>query len=402
MGKEGFGELISLDSALKILLSYARRLPSGRVPLPRARARVLAQNVTAKIDVPHFDRSAMDGFAVKASDTFDASQNSPITLRLCESISTGRVPRRRIVRGDCAEIATGGAMPSGADAVVMVENTQRQGKDILVYRSVAPGTNVVKRGSDIKKGEVVVVKGTVLAPQHLGAIAAVGIRVVSVVRRARVVFFSTGSEILQPGKRLQAGKVFNINSVTLRTALEELGCEVDDYGVVEDREQEIVKRISEGAKRADIVIFSGGSSLGSGDLAPEVISKIGTLLFHGIAVKPGKPTVAGLVAGKIVIGLPGYPVSALSNIYILVAPLIGKMTAATPIMRFTKATLSQKVASTVGRYEFLPVRLDGEFAHPVMRGSSAITTLARAHGFVEIPENVEVVDKGASVTVRLF
>ena len=402
MGKEGFGELISLDSAMEILLSRARRLPPEQVPLSRARARVLAQNVTAKIDVPHFDRSAMDGFAVIASDTFDASQNSPIRLKLRESIAAGDVPRKRIAHGTCAEIATGGAMPRSADAVVMVENTQRQGQDVLIYKSVAPGTNVVRKGSDIKKGEVVVAKGTVLAPQHLGALAAVGITTVSVTRRVKAVLFSTGSEIVARGKRLREGKVFNINSVTLRAALEELGCEVEDYGVVKDSESEIVRRVSEGAKRADIVIFSGGSSLGRGDLAPDVISKIGTLLFHGIAVKPGKPTVAGIVAGKIVIGLPGYPVSALSNIYILVAPLIDKMTAATPIRRYTRATLTQKVASTVGRYEFLPVRLEGEFAHPVMRGSSAITTLARAHGFVEIPENVEVVDKGASVIVRLF
>lgn len=167
MIKEGFGELVSLDRAVEILLSYAKPLPSERLPRARARARVLAQNVTAKIDVPHFERSAMDGFAVIASDTFEASQNSPVTLKLRETISTGDIPRKRIVHGTCAEIGTGGAMPRGADAVIMVENTQRQGEDVLVYKSVAPGTNVVKRGSDIKKGEVVIAKGTLLAPQHL-------------------------------------------------------------------------------------------------------------------------------------------------------------------------------------------------------------------------------------------
>jgi molybdopterin molybdotransferase len=344
----------------------------------------------------------MDGFAVVASDTFSASQNSPVALTLRESIACGEIARRRVLRGSCAEIATGGAMPSGVDAVVMVENTQVEGKKVLVYKSVAPRTNVVARGSDIRKGETVLQKGTVLTPAHLGALAAVGITTVSVRRRVKVVLFSTGSEIVAPGKRLGRGKVFNINSVTLRAALEELGCEVEDYGVVKDTEREITRLVLKGVRSADIVIFSGGSSLGRSDLAPEVLGKLGSLLFHGIAVKPGKPTVAGVVRGKIVIGLPGYPVSALSNVYILVAPLIERMTGATGITRFTRAMLAQKVASTVGRYEFLPVRLEGEFAHPVMRGSSAITTLARAHGFVEIPENVEVVEKGTPVTVRLF
>jgi len=402
MVKEGFGELIDLETALQLLLSHARTLPSEEAPLSRARARVLAQNVSAKIDVPHFDRSAMDGFAVVASDTFSASQNSPVALTLRESIACGEIARRRVLRGSCAEIATGGAMPSGVDAVVMVENTQVEGKKVLVYKSVAPRTNVVARGSDIRKGETVLQKGTVLTPAHLGALAAVGITTVSVRRRVKVVLFSTGSEIVAPGKRLGRGKVFNINSVTLRAALEELGCEVEDYGVVKDTEREITRLVLKGVRSADIVIFSGGSSLGRSDLAPEVLGKLGSLLFHGIAVKPGKPTVAGVVRGKIVIGLPGYPVSALSNVYILVAPLIERMTGATGITRFTRAMLAQKVASTVGRYEFLPVRLEGEFAHPVMRGSSAITTLARAHGFVEIPENVEVVEKGTPVTVRLF
>ncbi|MFH1422893.1 MAG: molybdopterin molybdotransferase MoeA, partial [Planctomycetota bacterium] len=284
----------------------------------------------------------------------------------------------------------------------MVENTQQQDNKVYVYKAVAPGVNVVKKGSDIKKGEIVIKKGTILAPNHLASLAAVGIISVAVVRKIKVSLFSTGAEIVRPGTRLQKGKVFNVNSISLRAILEELCCEVNDMGIVKDNEQEITKKILDGVKKADIVVLSGGSSLGRCDMAPEIISKLGTLLFHGIAVKPGKPTAAGIIKGKMVIGLPGYPVSALSNVYILMMPLIEKMTGALSVKKYTKAVLAQKVASTVGRYEFLPVRLDGELAYPAMRGSSATTTLAHAHGFVEIPENVEVVEKNTPVSVRLF
>jgi molybdopterin molybdotransferase len=213
---------------------------------------------------------------------------------------------------------------------------------------------------------------------------------------------STGDEIIAPGEPIAPGKVYNINSTTLAAALRGFGCEVVDLGVIVDKPEAVKEAITGALKEADIVMLSGGSSLGRGDFVPEIMGSFGKVLFHGIAVKPGKPTALAVAGSKLIFGLPGYPTSALSNYYILLEPILEKMTGRCVKKSFVTARMERKVYSTIGRYQFLPVKLEGETAVPVMRGSSSITTLANADGFVEIEENVEVIEKGSTVNVRLF
>ncbi len=405
MVREGFGKLISLSTAKELAVSGAPQLGTERVGLDDALGRVLAGPIAAPIDVPHFAKAAMDGFAVHAQDTFGASNESPVTLNLIGHVTPGRIFEKELQAGQCIEIATGAPQPAGTDATVMVENTETEGEKVLIYKPLAPGDNVIKIASDLAAGSRIFPKGRQLAPRHLGVLAAAGIREVEVIRKARIALISTGEELLEPGAPLAPNKIYNINSTTLRHSLRAFGCAVKDFGVVKDEGEDVKHAVSKALQDSDMVILSGGSSLGRGDFVPEIISEFGTLLFHGIAVKPGKPTALGTAGGKLIFGLPGYPTSALSNYYILIEPVLEKMTGCKAVRNCVTASMGRKVASTVGRYEFLAVKLDGGppwRATPVMRGSSAITTLANADGFVEIEENIEVVEKGAVVTVRLF
>lgn len=402
MGKPGFGKLTSLPAAMELALTNVPQPGTERVSAAQALGRVLAEPIKAEIDVPHFAKAAMDGFAVRAQDTFGASEDSPLKLRLVGSVTPGMITDRVVGPDECIEISTGAPMPPGADATLMVEHTEVEGEEVVVYKTVAPGQNLIGIGSDVAAGEVLFEPGAELSPRHLGVLVAVGLSEVEVRCRIRVALMSTGDELISPGAPLEPGKIYNINSTTLGQALRSFGCEVADLGVVKDEREAVRNAVASATEDADIVILSGGSSLGHGDVVPEVIAELGELLFHGIAVKPGKPTALGIVNSKMVFGMPGYPTSALSNYFILLEPVLEKISGRVVRKNYTSARMARKVASTVGRYEFLPVRLDGELATPVLRGSSAITTLAGADGFVEIEENVEVIEKETPVIVRLF
>lgn len=402
MRKAGFGKLMSLAEAKKLALSHAPKLGSELVPVEQALGRVLAAPVSAQIDVPHFAKAAMDGYAVRAQDTFGASETSPLRLKVVGHVTPGHVSDRAVGQGECIEISTGAPMPEGADATLMVENTEAEGDEILVYKTVAPGQNYIKVGSDISAGSSLLPAGLELAPRHLGVLVAAGLGEVEVRRLPQVALMSTGNEILAPGAPLEPGRIYNINSTTIGQSLRAFGCSVVDCGVVKDTRDAVKQAISEALADADMVMLSGGSSLGRGDWVPEIMAEFGKLLFHGIAVKPGKPTALAIAGQKMILGLPGYPTSALSNYYILIEPLLEEMSGKVVPRKYADARMERKILSTTGRYQFLPVKLEDGTAVPVMRGSSSITTLAHADGFVEIEENVEVVEKGAPVRVRLF
>lgn len=401
--KEGFGGVVSLEKALGIVLSGVGRTKSEVVPIENSCGRVLAGDMIAGLDIPHFDRAAMDGYAVRAKDTFGASDTNPKRLRVIESVGAGSIPKKKITVNSCAGIATGAPMPEGADAVAMVEHAQEAGGFVNIYKPVAPMENVALRGSDIRKGQKILYAGMRLAPRHTGVLAALGMANASVMKKPVVAIISTGNELVSPGGRLGSASVYDVNSRTLVDACGHFGCNVRFLGIARDSKKELRKKIMEGLKNSDLLLISGGSSLGSGDYIAEVISELGELLVHGIAVKPGKPTVIGKVSGKLVVGLPGYPTSALSNFHILILPAINKMLGSTSEKRVVRARLSRKIASAIGRYQFLPVKIleNGE-AEPVLKGSGAITSLSLADGFVEIPEGVEVLEKGQEVTVSLF
>lgn len=402
MGKAGFGKLMALTEAKELALANTPELGTESIPVSEALGRVLAGPVTVGIDVPHFAKAAMDGFAVRAQDTFGASETSPLRLRVVGHVTPGVILERALSPGECIEISTGAPMPRGSDATLMVENTEAEGEEILVYKTVAPGQNFIKPGSDIAAGSKLFGAGEELRPRHLGVLVAAGLGEVEVSRLPHVILMSTGDEILGPGEPLAPGRIYNINSTTLGESLRAFGCRVTDVGVVRDKAGAVKKAISKALEDADIVMLSGGSSLGRGDFVPEIMSELGELVFHGIAVKPGKPTALAVAGAKLILGMPGYPTSALSNYYIIVEPILEKMTGRKVRKNYTSAKMERKVLSTIGRYQFLPVKLEEGTAVPVMRGSSSITSMAIADGFVEIEENVEVVEKGATVTVRLF
>ncbi|HIE33815.1 MAG TPA: hypothetical protein EYP86_01585, partial [Candidatus Altiarchaeales archaeon] len=364
--------------------------------------RVLSEDIIAEIDVPHFKRSAMDGFAVIAEDTFNTSDVNPKELEIIDSIHCGEISKKKVTHGKCIEITTGAKIPDDANAVLMVEYTEKEKNKIKIYRSLAPGENIITIGSDIKKGTRIFKKGTLLNPRYTGVLSALGISKIKVKRRPIISVLSTGNEILNPGEKLTDGRVYDVNSRTIIDSLKDRNCIVINLGIVRDDENEIKGKIINGIKNSDLIILSGGSSLGSEDMVEKIISKLGKLLVHGIAVKPGKPTIIGKVNNKLVIGLPGNPTSALSNYYILIKPVLDRMLGIRERRKTIKAKLTRKVASTIGRYEFLPVKIVKDNAEPVMKGSNAITTLANADGFVEISENTEVLEKGSTVDVRLL
>lgn len=406
--KPGFGKLATLSEVFGILEANVAELETELVDPSEALHRVLAEDVQSRIDVPHFQKSAMDGYAVQAADTFGAGDSSPKLLEIVESVSPGRVPNVEIGSGTCTEIGTGAPMPSGADAVVMVEYTEGGDNEgwVQIRKPVAPGENLIEVGSDVAAGATILKAGTWLEPRHLGALAAVGLQDVPVKRRLKVALFSTGPELLQPGSELEPGRIFDINSHTLRGALVADGCEVVDLGLVPDELDPLLSALQLGLEKADLVLLSGGSSLGGGDLVVEAFERTGKLILHGVAVKPGKPVVMGTSTNsgieKMMIGLPGYPMSALSDYYIFVQWFIRRAYGMTKAPVLAEATIARKHASTVGRYEFLPVRLEAGVATPLTKSSSSISALAEADGFVEIEENVEVIEKGDAVRVRMF
>lgn len=411
--KPGFGRLAALGEALEVLMGHLPALASETVELRDALDRVLAEPIEAPIDVPHFAKAAMDGYAVLAGETFGASDASPKRLTVAGALSPGARQELRVRSGHCVEISTGAPMPEGADAVVMVEYTEPAEKNrVTIRKGVGPGDNVIKPASDIRKGEQVLDSGIFLKPPQIGVLAAMGLQRVQVVSRPLVGLFSTGPELKPPGQDLGPGEIYDINVHTLRAALAADGFDVFEVPTVPDELEPLKAAIGMCLERSDLVLLSGGSSLGGSDLVVEAFAAAGKVLIHGVAVKPGKPLVIGAAEGpardgsgrveKLMIGLPGYPMSALSDYYVFVQPWLRRAMGARSEARFTDAILARKHPSVLGRYEFLPVVLENGQAHPITRGSSSISALASADGFVEVHENIEVLEQGRPVRVRMF
>ncbi len=395
--------LILLDDALRMAMDLVRPIErTETVGLLDALRRVAAEDMRSEIDVPLADRAAMDGYAVVAHDTFRAGKVKPATLRRIETLYADGVPGKRVTQGRCTEVATGSTLPKGANAVVMVENTEREADVVKVFAAVHSGENVSVRGEDIARGSVVVRGGDVLTPAKLGALAAIGVDRVRVYSRPRVSILPTGDEVISPGKPIRAGQVYDINSNTMASVVRENGGEPILMGHVSDR-VEVLRAALRKALTNDLVMFSGGSSVGEKDNVLDAVRSMGDILFHGIAVRPGKPTVLGRIDGKPILGMPGYPTSCLSNCYMILAPMLRRMARLPPRRDKTvEAPLAKRIVSTIGRVEFHPVRIEDGFAVPAYKESSAITSMAHADGYVEIPVNVGLLEKGEIVRVTLF
>ena len=398
-------ETIPLDEALALILEAALPIArTERIPLREANGRVIAAPPMAAMDVPPFDRAAMDGYAVRAEDTFGAGKHDPKILRTIEKVFTGQLPTKNVGAGECTEIATGAPMPQGADAVVMVEETERvaRGHDVRIFTPVYPRQHVGRRAADISSGQPVLSPGDLLNPSRIGALAAVGALEVEVYAKPTIAILSTGNEIVEPGQPLGPGQIYDINRFTLSSIIDAHG----GVPVILPTAQDTIEALSaavDSAAAEDVLVFSGGSSVGERDLILDVLVKRGEVLFHGVAVKPGKPTVFGHVGGKPVLGMPGYPTSCLSNGYMLLVPMLRQM-ARLPEHRAQtiRVPLARRIVSTTGRHQFYTVTVTDGSAVPAFKASGDITSMAHADGYIEIAPHVDIVEAGELVDVKLF
>ena len=381
-----------------------------QISLQESLGRVLAETVLAAVDVPSFDRSNFDGYAVHADDTFGAAELSPRRLaRLPEVLEAGRAPTSELLPGQAITISTGGMIPRGADAVVMVEYTDSEGDEVVLRRAVSPGFGIAFAGTDIATGETVLRKGTVLTSRETGVLAALGIDRVAVWRKPRVSVISTGNEIIAPGTPMRPAQVYDSNSQVLADAVRELGGEPIVRGIVRDDASQLRTMLHEALAYSDVVLLSGGTSKGQGDLCYRVVSELTApgIVVHGVALKPGKPICLAVTGGKPVVVLPGFPTSAIFTFHEFVAPVIRELAGRAPESHETvDAKLAVTVNSEIGRTEYLLVGLvqsdRGLSAFPMGKGSGSVTTFSRADGFVTIPRHTEIVEAGRPVSVRLL
>ncbi len=399
--------------------AHLRPMPE-MVPLAEARGRVLFADVRALVDVPGFDRANVDGFAVRAADTFGAQELDPIRLRVSPiALAAGAAPPAgfEVEPGTAVQIATGGVIPRGADAVVMVEDTEPAGGGIAVSRSSVPGGLITFAGSDIGRGDVVLLRGQLLTSRETGVLAAVGVDTVEVVRRPRVAVVSTGDEIIAPGAPMEVGRVYDSNQRILLDAVAELGCEPVACGIMPDdaqRLETLLRELVAGDDPADVVLLSGGTSKGEGDLNSSVVERLAASLpdspgvvVHGVALKPGKPILLSVLGGRPVVVLPGFPTSAIFTFHEFVSPLLRRLSGLrSEEIGMLEAIAPFRITSVPGRTEYSLVDLvDGErgmSAYPLGAGSGSVTAFARGDGFIRIPDTTEYVDEGERVTVRLI
>lgn len=411
--QEQFLKILSRDEAIAAFTSALLPKPLGQemVALECLAGRVLAEDVRAAVDAPPFDRSVVDGFAVRAADLASASAGAPMRLALnAETIHCGHVPALPVNAGSATPIATGGPIPRGADAVVMIEQTEPEGTNaILVMRAVSPGQNISFAGSDIARGQTLLHAGTVIGAREIGMLAAVGCASVAVWRKPRVAVLSTGDELVTPGEPLASAKIYDSNGPIIAAAIEENGCEAIRYGAIPDDLAALDAAIREAHRTCDALILSGGTSKGAGDLTYRIVATLGApgIVTHGVALKPGKPLCLAVCDGKPVVVLPGFPTSAMFTFHDIVSPVL-RTIAGLPARQETsvRARVPLRIPSELGRTEFVMVALAqdgaGYVAHPVGKGSGAVTAFSQADGFLAIDALADAMPAGTQAEIRLF
>jgi len=411
--QDQFLQVLDRDEAERRFRAAIQHTPLGIeiIPLDSSLGRVLAADVVSPVDVPSFDRSNVDGFAVVAEDTFGASEEVPRTVQLGdEEIHTGIVPTSVLHPGKAVLIATGGMVPRGADAVVMVEYAESRGRELRIARAVTAGSGVSFAGTDITAGETVLRQGQLLTSRDTGVLAAIGVAKVTVWRKPIVAILSTGDEIIAPGDPMQPAKVYDSNAQVLADAVKESGGEPMRLGITHDDVAALRERLHHALEFADIVLLSGGTSKGAGDVSYRVVAELDDpgIVAHGVALKPGKPICIAATKGRPVVVLPGFPTSAIFTFHEFVAPVIrlmaGRGTEERPVVQ---ARLAVKVNSEIGRTEYLLVGLvetpnEGLAAYPMGQGSGSVTTFSRADGFATIARHEEIVEAGTIVNIQLL
>jgi molybdopterin molybdotransferase len=403
----------------------AKQIEVEQVGIGEALGRIASADIYSPLKIPPFDRAVMDGYAVIASDTFYADEHNPASLIIKGHIHAGGVPPDVVEPGHCMGISTGAPLPQGVDAVVKVENTfeyvdkvneeTERIKKVKIYKPVAPAENIMPAGTDIKKNERIVRKGTMLTPRDTGVLAACGIHDVLIFKKPTVAVISTGNEILAPGEDLIPGKIYDVNAQTISDSVRECGCVPLVLGIARDNIEELSEKVKRTLKSdVDAIIASGGTSAGVGDLLPNVIAELGEIIIHGVDIKPGKPFIFGLIRGKPVFGLPGNPTSALITFNLFVVPLLRTLAGHScgyDEGERRRAKAAVRIFSDRGRNEYILVNLvpvktpkkeEQLLAYPILSGSGALTTLSKADGYIFIKKGKEIIEEGDMVEVKLL
>lgn len=397
--------VVTREEAVRIILE---KIPEAAdvetVGLPDALGKVVAEDILSPEDLPAYARSTVDGFAVHAADTYGCSEALPAMVTYAGKVLMGEDEKRVLPKGSCMQVPTGGQVPEGADAVVMVEHSEDLGDEFrYMLKPVAPGENVNAKGDDIALGGVAVPKGTLIEPRHTAVLAALGISELKVRKPLTVGILSTGDELVDYTETPKGTEIRNINSVTLAAAVETLGCIAKTYPIVPDEEDALRAAIDTVRKECDFLIISGGSSVGERDNVNRVLASFGEVYFHGVALKPGKPTMFAMLDGDVpAFGLPGHPAAAFYTFHLFAKPAILKRRGAIAVPRYVEAELSQKVPSNHGREEILGVALENGKAVPLPAKSGVVSVLSKADGTITIPRDLEGLERGAKVKVLLF
>jgi len=403
MTMKPFKELMPREEAIDIILENIRPIIiTEKLHLQNTVGRVLANDIVAEFDVPPFDRASMDGYAVKAADTYEASEDNHVRLKLIGSQQTGEMFEGEIAEGECIEIGTGSPMPLGSDAVVMIEYTELDGNYVIVKKKVSPGRNMAPAGEDIVKGTRVLKSGCTVTPGVLGTLAALGLIEVEVYMKPKVAIYSSGPEIIPQGVNLKPGQIYDVNSFTLAAVIELNGGEPYKRGIMKDNENSIKKNLKD-ASIFDLAVFSGGSSVGAKDLFGEIVNDMGKVYFHGVKTKPGKPTLFGKIENTCVFGMPGYPTSCLNNSYIYLIPALRKMARLEPKYWVSiEVPMGEGFESKSDREQFITVQIQDGKAYKVYKESGDITSMTYADGFIILPIGKSKVKEGERVRVTLL
>ena len=398
-----FLNVVPVADAVAVLKTLAVRCGQETVSVESALHRILAEDIHADGDIPGFTRSVVDGYAVKAAETTGSSESMPALLTLKGRVAMGSVSDFQVNSGLCIYIPTGGILPGGADAAVMIENTEKAGDEILIKKPVAPGENVLLYNEDFSRGEMVLAAGRRLSAQDTGVLAAAGCTHVPVVRKPRIGILSTGNELVPVSVKPEPGQVRDVNSYVIASAIQDLGCSPLGFGIVRDDRDALREAISQAVDGCDVVLISGGSSKDDRDMVAAVISEYGEVLIHGIAIAPGKPTIIGRYGTVPVIGLPGHPASAFIVLVAVVRHLILAMTGETgSSLRTLDAILAQNVPSQRGREDYIRVAVRDGIATPLFGKSGLLNTLVRSSGVIRVPALSEGLETGTRVEVILW
>ena len=413
MGVE-FLNIIEADEAKKIIQeTFDKNYTSQSeiINISESANRITFRKIESRIDFPPFNRSLKDGFAIKAEDSYGVNEENPKRLKVIDFLEAGSFTDKTVEPGNCVEISTGAPIPEGADAVIMVEftynseeNPNLESDEVEILTSVTPSQDIGQKGSDVKEGQLILEENIVLNPPKIGVIAAQGIDTVEVYRKPKVGIISTGNELLTNQEELRPGKIYDVNSEMIRSAVNNCGAEGECLGIVRDNYDDLKNKITESLKECDILLCSGGTSAGVGDNIRHILDELGEVYIHGITVQPGKPTILGLVDGKIVIGLPGNPVSAIVIFNVFVTPAIKKLAGfkEEEEQKTIKGTLAKRIHSPIGRMQYQLVRVEGDKIYPIFKDSGAIFSLASAAGYTKVSKQTELLEEGEEVEVTLF